>query len=69
MGGSLPQRSIVVEPIVSSALQQFAQILQLFYCHLQGPAALATSIEFGASCTSGDINTLLSQIENMGLQR
>jgi len=31
-------------------------------------AELATSIELGASCTSGDINTLLSQIESMGLQ-
>jgi len=31
-------------------------------------AELAASIELGASCTSGDINTLLSQIESMGLQ-
>merc|ERR1712192_165195 len=47
MGGSLPERSIVVEPF---------------------GAELVASIELGASCTSGDINTLLSQIESMGLQ-
>ena len=60
MGESLPERSIVVEPFVSNLLQKFAQTFS------QG-AELAASIELGASCTSGDINTLLSQIESMGL--
>ena len=68
LAGWQPERSIVVEPFVSSSLlQQFAQLLSSLYCYFQG-AELAASIELGASCTSGDINTLLSQIESMGLQ-
>ena len=66
LAGWQPERSIVVEPFVSSSsLQQYAQLISSLY--LQG-AELAASIELGASCTSGDINTLLSQIESMGLQ-
>ena len=66
LAGWQPERSIVVEPFVSSSLlQPFAQLISSLY--LQG-AELAASIELGASCTSGDINTLLSQIESMGLQ-
>jgi len=33
-----------------------------------GPELESSSIEIGASCTGGDINSLLSQIESMGLQ-
>ena len=66
LAGWQPERSIVVEPFVSSSsLQQYAQLISSLY--LQG-AELAASIELGASCTSGDINTLLSQIESMGFQ-
>ena len=64
---SKQERSFVMEPFVSNPLQLFFFFNITTLVNFQG-AELAASIELGASCTSGDINTLLSQIESMGLQ-
>ena len=74
IGATIPEGGIVVEPFVSRSLHPFSTcVTLLFYTlwtvvHSQGAEELSATIELGASCTSGDINSLLRQIESMGLE-